>query len=122
MSEGETVFMDWLKKAPTPVTVAVIVMCGVVAMTVLVTFTYLTATGVDTTEYRQWINTIGQILVFPFLGVTAVASVAAARSSSAAEDQTNGQLTAAHNKADAATARAALLKAELDQARDRDAG
>lgn len=114
--------MDWLKKAPTAVTVTVIIMCGVIAVAVLVSFTYLTATGHDTAEFRMWINTIGQILVFPFLGVTAVASVAAARSSSNAEDQTNGQLTAAHNKADAATARAALANAELERSRDRDAG
>jgi hypothetical protein len=88
------VFMNWLKKAPTAITVTVIIMCGLVALAVLASFVVLSVTGTDTTEFRQWINTVGQILVFPLLGTTAVASVAAARSSSAAEDQTNGTLTA----------------------------
>jgi len=86
------VIMNWLKKAPTSVVVTVIVMCGLLALAVLAAFVILSVQGVDTTEFRQWVNTIGQILVFPLLGITSVASVAAARSSSAAEDQTNGQL------------------------------
>lgn len=85
--------MDWLKKAPTTVTVAVITVCGVVAVSVLAAFVVLSINGVDTTEFRQWVNTVGQLLVYPLLGTTAVASVAAARSASNAEDQTNGQLT-----------------------------
>lgn len=86
--------MDWLKKAPTAVVVTVIVTCGVLALSVLAAFVFLEARGVDTTAFRQWVNTVGQVLVFPLLGVTAVGSVAAARSASNAEDQTNGQLTA----------------------------
>lgn len=86
--------MDWLKKAPTAVTVTVIVVCGLLATVLVAAFVVLTLNGADTTEFRQWVNTVGQILVFPLLGTTAVASVAAARSSSKAEDQTNGQLTA----------------------------
>lgn len=83
-------FMDWLKKAPTPVVVTTIATCGVLALGVLGAFVTLSLNGVDTTEFRQWVQTIGQILVFPLLGITSIASVAAARSSSAAEDQTNG--------------------------------
>jgi fructose-specific phosphotransferase system IIC component len=85
--------MDWLKKAPTAVTVTVIIVCGFLAAGLVASFVILTLAGADTTEFRQWVNTIGQILVYPLLGTTAVASVAAARSASRAEDQTNGQLT-----------------------------
>jgi NADH:ubiquinone oxidoreductase subunit 6 (subunit J) len=86
--------MEWLRKAPTAVVVTVIVMCGLVSVAVLGVFLMLSLNGVDTTEFRQWINTVGQILVFPLLGTATVASIAAAKSSSRAEDQTNGQLTA----------------------------
>lgn len=99
--------MDWLKKAPTSVTVAVIALCGVLALAVLTVYTVLTLNGDDTAEFRQWVQTIGQLAVYPLLGTTAVASVAAARSSSKAEDQTNGQLQAR----DAEIAR---LRARLD--------
>lgn len=86
--------MEWLRKAPTAVTVTVIIVCGFIAMGLVAAFVVLTLAGADTTEFRQWVNTVGQILVFPLLGTTAVASVAAARSSSKTEDQTNGNLSA----------------------------
>lgn len=86
--------VEWLKKAPTAVVVAVIIVCGVVMLGVLGSFVALTLAGADTTEFRQWINTVGQILVYPLLGVGTLASVQAARSASRAEDQTNGHLTA----------------------------
>jgi hypothetical protein len=87
------VLMDWLKKAPTAVVITVVIMCGVIALGVLGSYVWLTANGVDTTEFRQWINTVGQILVFPLIGAGAVASISAAKSASKAEDQTNGHLT-----------------------------
>lgn len=90
--------MDWLKKAPTAVTVTVIVVCGLLALGVVGAYVALTLAGADTAEFRQWVQTIGQLLVYPLLGTTAVASVAAARSASAAEDQTNGTLTAKDDK------------------------
>lgn len=90
--------MDWLRKAPTSVTITVIITCGLLAGGVLAAFVVLALNGADTTELRQWINTIGQILVFPLLGTTAVASISAARSSSRADDQTNGQLAARDQK------------------------
>jgi fructose-specific phosphotransferase system IIC component len=86
--------MDWLKKAPTSITITVICVCGVLALGVVAAYTVLTLNGQDTAEFRQWVQTLGQLLVFPLLGTSAVASVAAARSSSAAEDNTNGNLTA----------------------------
>lgn len=109
--------MDWLKKAPTAVTVAVVVVCGILAAVVIAAFVVLSINGVDTTEFRQWVQTLGQLLVFPFLGVTSVAAVAAARSSSAAEDAGNGQLTRAIQEKEAAEARAALIAAELERTR-----
>jgi hypothetical protein len=109
--------MEWLKKAPTAVTVAVVAVCGVLAVSVIAAFVVLSINGVDTTEFRQWVQTLGQLLVFPFLGVTSVAAVAAARSSSAAEDQGNGRLTKLQGEKEAAEARAALLSAELERAR-----
>lgn len=86
--------MDWLKKAPTSITIAVIAVCGVLALAILTVYTVLTLNDVNTAEFRQWVQTIGQLLVYPLIGTSAVASVAAARSSSAAEDNSNGRLTA----------------------------
>jgi hypothetical protein len=85
--------MDWLRKAPTVVTVTVIIVCGLLAVSLVGAFVLLTINGEDTTEFRQWVSTIGQLLVYPLVGTAAVASVAAARSSSKAEDNTNGTLT-----------------------------
>lgn len=85
--------MDWLKKAPTAVTVTVIITCGFLAACLVAAYVILTLQGEDTSEFRQWVQTIGQLLVFPLLGVTSVASVAAARSASRAEDNGNGMLT-----------------------------
>jgi hypothetical protein len=87
------VFMDWIKKAPTAVVVTMIIVCGFVAVSVFASYVILTLQGADTAEFRQWINTLGQIMVFPLLGVSTVAAVSAAKSASKAEEQTNGHLT-----------------------------
>lgn len=102
--------VDWLKKAPTAVVVTVVVVVGVIALGVLGSFVALTLAGVDTTDYRMWINTLGQILVYPFLGVTAVASIQAARSASKAEDQTNGHLAAKDSEVAALRKQVAALE------------
>jgi hypothetical protein len=86
--------MEWIRKAPTAVVVTMILVCGLLAGGVLAVYLVLTLNGQDTTEFRQWVNTVGQLLLLPVAGVGAVAGVSAARSSSRAEDQTNGQLTA----------------------------
>lgn len=83
--------MDFLKRAPTTVVITTIATCGVLALGVLAAFVVLSINGADTTELRQWVNTIGQLLVYPFLGTATVASIAAARSSRTTEVQTNGQ-------------------------------
>jgi hypothetical protein len=85
--------VDWIKKAPTSVVITIIIVCGLVALGTLGSYVVLTLAGQDTSEFRQWVQTCGQILVYPFLGVTAVASVSAARSASRTEDQTNGTLS-----------------------------
>lgn len=85
--------VDWFKRAPTPVVVAIVITCGVVALGVLGVFVVLSINGVDTLEFRQWIQTVGQILIYPILGVGTLASVSAARSSAKAEEQTNGHLS-----------------------------
>ncbi len=100
--------LEWLKKAPTSVVVTMIATCGLVALAVLGSFVALSMAGHDTTEFRQWINTLGQILVFPLLGIGTVASVQAARSASKAEDQTNGMLTRKADEIAEAGARRAL--------------
>lgn len=87
-------FMDWLRKAPTVVTVTVIITCGLLVAVLVAAFVFLSIEGVDTTEFRQWVNTIGQLLLFPLVGTGVVASWSAARSSDSTEKQTNGQLSA----------------------------
>lgn len=104
--------MDWLKKAPTSITIAVIALCGVLAVSVLAVYVVLTLNGADTADFRQWVQTIGQLLVYPLLGTSAVASVAAARSASAAEDQTNGTLAAKDEQIAALTAQLAAARAK----------
>jgi hypothetical protein len=86
--------MDWFKKAPTAVVITVIVVCGFAALSVLGGFVALTIAGEDTTDYRGFINTLANLLMFPFVGVAAIGSVSAARSAARTEEQTNGTLTA----------------------------
>lgn len=86
--------MDWLKKAPTAIVVSVIIVCGVSVLAVLGGFVALTLAGRDTTEYRTFINTIANLIMLPIGGLSAVAAVSAAKSSSRTEEQTNGTLTA----------------------------
>lgn len=102
--------MDWLRKAPTAVVVAVIIVCGVIACGVLAAFVVLSLNGVDTTDLRQWIQTIGITVILPLLGVNTIASIAGAKSASSAEDNTNG----IHEQKDAQIAR---LTSQLRDAR-----
>ena len=111
--------MNWIKKAPTPVVVAVIITCGLVSVSVLAAFVVLSVQGVDTTEFRQWINTIGQLVVFPLLGISTVASVSAARSASNAEEQTNG--ASQQREQDIAEAAVRTMLARQETARRKEA-
>lgn len=90
--------MDWLKKAPTALIVTMAVVIGVATVAYLGGYVYLTAVGADTTDYRSLLNSAfnyGGILLG---ATTTVASVAAAKSSSKTEEQTNGNLTALQNE------------------------
>lgn len=108
-------FMDWLRKAPTSVVIAVIAVCGVITLGLLAVYTVLTLNGSDTAEFRQWLITVGVSIILPLLGVNTIGTISAARSASNAEDQTNGHLTAlkAENE---------RLETELRQERDKVAG
>jgi hypothetical protein len=82
--------MDWLKKAPTSVTITVLVIVGTLLLAGLIGFTTLIYAGKDVTEFRQMINTLMIFATTGFSGVAAVAGVGAAKSSAKTEDQTNG--------------------------------
>jgi hypothetical protein len=83
--------MDWIKKAPTALIVAIVVVVGVVSVSYIGGFVWLTVEGKDTAEYSRLINSAANMLMLLLGGTTAVASVSAARSASNAEDNTNGK-------------------------------
>ena len=85
--------MDWLKKAPTSIVVSVIATVGILTLTTLIGFFLLIYAGKDVTEFRSLINTVLNTVTLGLSGLGAVAAVGAAKSSSKAEDQTNGLLT-----------------------------
>lgn len=107
-------FMEWLKKAPTAVVVTVIIVCGVLALGVLGVYLTLSLQGADTAEFRQWVQTVGQILIYPLLGITTVASIAGARAASRTEDAANGEL---HQRDDNIAALRAQLAARESEIR-----
>src|SRR3954470_20379425 len=86
--------MDWFKKAPTPVVVAVIIVCGVGVLTVVGGYVATVATGGDVADYRAFVNTLMNGAGLLIGGVAAVGATSAARSASKAEENTNGVLTA----------------------------
>jgi type IV secretory pathway VirB10-like protein len=86
--------MDWLRKAPTALVVTLVSAVALATIAYLVGYVYLEANGADTTGYRALLNTAFNYLTVLFGAATTAASVSAARSSSKAEDNTNGTLTA----------------------------
>lgn len=82
--------MEWLRRAPTALVVTLFVVIGSTTIAYLGGFVYLTAAGVDTTEYRGLLNTAFNYVGILLGATTTVASVTAARSAAKAEDQTNG--------------------------------
>lgn len=87
-------FMRWLSKAPTSVVITMILTVGLVSVVIIGAFVWLSLAGIDTTELRQWIVSIGVPAIGALLGVNTAATISAARSASNAEDQTNGHLEA----------------------------
>ncbi len=102
--------MRFLGKAPTAVVVTVIIVCGILALGTLAAFVTLSLNGIDTTDLRQWIQTVGITIILPLLGINTVASVAGAKSASAAEDQTNGHLAAKDTELSALRRQVAALE------------
>jgi NADH:ubiquinone oxidoreductase subunit 6 (subunit J) len=102
--------MNWIRKAPTAVIVSVVILAGVVTLAFLAGFVVLTINGEDTTEYRGLINLFMNAVTVVLAGVAAIGGTSAARSSSNAEDQTNGTLIARDQKI-------AVLEQELKNAR-----
>jgi hypothetical protein len=86
--------MDWLRKAPTSLVIAMMIMVGVATIAYLGGYVYLSANGIDTTDYRALLNTAFNYAGILFGATTTVASVAAARSSGRTEEQTNGNMSA----------------------------
>lgn len=86
--------MDWLKKAPTSLVIAMLLTITVATVAYLGGYVYLAAQGVDTTDYRSLLNSTFNYAGILLGATTTVASVAAAKSSSKTEEQTNGNLTA----------------------------
>jgi len=92
--------MDWLKGADKSVKIAAILVCGIAAIAVLAAYVVLTINGADTSEFRQWIIGIANLVVLPFTGIAAVASVSAANHAKRAEDNSNGVLKARDRQID----------------------
>jgi cytochrome c biogenesis protein CcdA len=90
----ERMIMDWLRKAPTSLVITVCVVIGVASVAYLGGYVYLTASGADTTDYRSLLNSTFNYLGILFGATTTVASVAAAKSSSKTEENSNGALSA----------------------------
>lgn len=86
--------VDWLKKAPTSVVITIVVVCVVGVLGVLGGFVALSVAGVPTDDYRSFVNTLANLLVYPLLGVGTLGSIVAAKSAVKAEDNSNGRLTA----------------------------
>jgi hypothetical protein len=100
--------MTWIRKAPTPVVVAAIIVSGLLPLAAIGGFVALEISGAETEDYRSFLNLLMNAAILALSGVGAVGGVQAARSSSNAEDQTNGQL---HQRDD----RIAALETEREQ-------
>lgn len=86
--------MGWIRKAPTAVVIAVVIVGGIGTLGLLGGFVALELAGADTAGYLSFVSFLLASITTLLAGTSAVASVSAARSASNAEDQTNGQLTA----------------------------
>jgi hypothetical protein len=86
--------MDWLKKAPTAVVIAVTVVCGVGLLGIIGGYVATVATGGDVADYRTFVNTMMNGAGLLIGGVAAVGATSAAKSASKAEENTNGVLSA----------------------------
>lgn len=102
--------MEWLKKAPTAVVVAVVIVAGLSFVALLGGFVALTWADKPTEDYRTFVSTIAQLVTLPLVGLSSVAAVSAAKSASRTEEQTNGQLTKRDDKIEELQRRVELLR------------
>jgi hypothetical protein len=86
--------MGWIRKAPTAVLVAGVIVGGLLPLGALAGFVVLEVNGASTTDYRAFLNLLMNSAILALSALGAAGGVSAARSASNAEDQTNGQLTA----------------------------
>lgn len=107
--------MGWIKKAPTPVLVAAVIVGGALPLGALAGFVFLEVNGASTVDYRAFLNLLMNSAILAVSALGAAGGVTAARSASAAEDQTNGKLTERDEEIKA-------LRAEVDALRDWKAG
>lgn len=106
--------MDWLKKAPTPVIVAVIIVSGLSLLALLGGFVALTWADKPTEDYRSFVSTLAQLITLPLVGLGTVAATSAARSASRTEDQTNGQLAKRDDRIEELQRQVRLLRGTND--------
>jgi hypothetical protein len=83
---------DWLKKAPTGFTIALIIVVGILFLGVIAGYVILSVDGVETLPFTRFIGTLAQLILLPIVGVGTTASIVAAKSASKAEEQTNGSM------------------------------
>lgn len=82
-----------VRKAADRVPGTVLAICATVTFAIIVgAFVFLSATGSDATEFRQFINTVMNAAGVILAGTGAVAAGVAAKSAGTAVKQTNGQL------------------------------
>lgn len=85
--------MEWLKKAPTPVVITLIVVCALLLLATLGGFVALTYAGKPTDDYWMFVSRVANIVTVPLAALAAGGAVSAARSANQAADQTNGHLS-----------------------------
>lgn len=83
---------EWLKNAPTAVLITIVITVGIIVLTLIGGYTYLTAMGIDTTDFRAFINTLMNAGAMVLAAIGAIGGVSAAQSSSKVEKATNGGL------------------------------
>lgn len=105
--------MEWLKKAPTSLKVAVLAIVLIATVAYLGGYVLLALNGVDTTDYRALLNTGLNYVGILFGGAAAVGSISAARSANRTEEQTNGTLTARDARIQELEDRVRLLGGQL---------
>lgn len=107
--------MGWIKKAPTPVVVAMVIVCGLGVIATIGGFVALEFAGRETADYRAFVNLLMNAAMLLITGTGTVAAVSAARSASNTEEQTNGLLTEERRAIASEAAAAAVARYRRDR-------